>query len=242
MKTTFNAIALLLPFLFVAPFSKAEPTNEVSVAGQTISVCFPSNGLDSVRRAFVVRDAARYFSTADRLEPLDGNGSILVPVRSSALVARNGELETGVLFEAAGPATNMVVSETLSNRYAAMSDWSVRTNLLAKADDFLDNLSAGPVGLSPAERRNLFRRCEEGSLRAPFASEASDDDVVQALSDIANRFRFSGACLLELELSSETSCWTLPLRYSFETGTNEFERAVLSTPSAFVDGSWRLLF
>ena len=88
----------------------------------------------------------------------------------------------------------------------------------------------------------LFSRYENGSFRFPSAEEASDEEVVVALSDIASRFDFSGACLLELEQSSEAPCWMIPLRYGFATGTNDFEKAILSVPAVFVDGSWSLAF
>ena len=96
--------------------------------------------------------------------------------------------------------------------------------------------------LSAAERRRLFRRYEEGSFRTPSTDEASDEEVVVALSDIASRFDFSGACLLELEQSSEAPCWMIPLRYGFAAGTNDFEKAILSAPAVFVDGFWGLIF
>ena len=96
--------------------------------------------------------------------------------------------------------------------------------------------------LLAAERRMLFRRYENGSFRVPFSEEASDEEVVAALADIASRFDFSGACLLELEHSSDAPCWMIPLRYGFAAGTNAFEKAILSAPAVFVDGSWALTF
>ena len=217
-------------------------TNTVHVAGLAIPVRFPDSCLDSSRQELIRQDAERYFKQADQLLPADQSGTNLTVVRSAAMVARNPEFENGFRFEVGPTGTNMVVSGILSSRYDSLDDWSTRTNLLLKTDALVLTLRNGPASLSTTERRMLFRRYENGSFRAPSAEEASDEDVVVSLSDIASRFDFSGACLLELERCPEAPCWMIPLRYGFETGTDDFEKAILSTPAVFVEGSWRLAF
>lgn len=237
-------------FLFAAAFATTgfasspclADTNVVHVAGVTIPVRFPESGLDDCRREMIRQDADRYFKQVDRLLPADQGGTNLVATRSAAMVARNPEFENGFRFEIGPLGTNLVVSETLAFRYETLDNWTHRTNLLSKADALLLALRSGPVALSSAERRMLFRRCDNGSLRIPSVEEASDEEVFEALADIAARFDFFGACLLELEPSSEAACWTLPLRYRFAAGTNDFEKAILSTPSLFADGAWALSF
>ncbi len=240
-KLAFMVSVVISPIAFATTPCTAD-TNIVHIAGMGIPVRFPEIGLDSSRQEWIRQDAGRYFKQVDQLLPADQDGTNLVAVRSAAMVARNPEFENGFRFEVGSTGTNMVVSNTLASRYGSLGDWSVRTNLLSKTDALVLTLRNGPASLSTAERRLLFRCYETGSFRAPSAEEASDEEVFAALSDIASRFDFSGACLLELEQSSEASCWMIPLRYGFAAGTNNFEKAILSAPAVFVDGSWALTF
>ncbi len=241
MKTHIIIVVALAVIGFAATPCKAE-TNTIHVAGMEIPVRFPESGLDFSRWELIRQDAERYFKQVDQLLSAEQGGTNLVAVRSAAMVARNPEFENGFRFEVGSTGTNMVVSNTLASRYGSLGDWSVRTNLLSKTDALVLTLRNGPASLSTAERRLLFRCYETGSFRAPSAEEASDEEVFAALSDIASRFDFSGACLLELEQSSEAPCWMIPLRYEFAAGTNAFEKAILSAPAVFVDGSWALTF
>jgi hypothetical protein len=241
MKTHIIIVVALAVIGFAATPCKAE-TNTIHVAGMEIPVRFPESGLDFSRWELIRQDAERYFKQVDQLLSAEQGGTNLVAVRSAAMVARNPEFENGLRFEVGPAGTNLVVSDSLASRYGLLDNWSIRTNLLSKTDTLVLTLRNGPTSLSTAERRQLFRRYENGLFRVPSAEEASDEEVVAALSDIAVRFDFSGACLLELEQSSEASCWMIPLRYGFAAGTNNFEKAILSAPAVFVDGSWALTF
>ena len=241
LKTHIIIVVALAVIGFAATPCKAE-TNTIHVAGMEIPVRFPESGLDFSRWELIRQDAERYFKQVDQLLSAEQGGTNLVVVRSAAMVAPNPEFENGFRFEVGSTGTNMIVSDALASRYGSLGDWSVRTNLLSKTDALVLTLRNGPASLSTAERRLLFRCYENGSFRAPSAEEASDEEVFAALSDIASRFDFSGACLLELEQSSEAPCWMIPLRYGFAAGTNDFEKAILSAPAVFVDGSWALTF
>ena len=241
MKSSTIIIAALAAVSIATTPCKAN-TNVIHVAGMEIHVQIPESGLVSSRQEWIRQDANRYFKQVDQLILSDQDGTNLVAVRSAAMVARNPEFEDGFRFEVGPTGTNLVLSDTLASRYGSLDDWSTRTNLLSKTDTLVLTLRNGPTSLSTAERRQLFRRYENGSFRVPSAEEASDEEVVAALSDIAVRFDFSGACLLELEQSSEAPCWMIPLRYGFAAGTNNFEKAILSAPAVFVDGSWALTF
>lgn len=241
MKSPIIIVSALAALGFATTPCTAE-TNTIHVAGMAIPVRFPESGLDSSRRELIRQDAERYFKQVDQLLSAEQGGTNLIVVRSAAMVARNPELEDGLRFEVGPAGTNLVVSDSLASRYGLLDNWSIRTNLLSKTDTLVLTLRNGPTSLSTAERRQLFRRYENGLFRVPSAEEASDEEVVAALSDIAVRFDFSGACLLELEQSSEASCWMIPLRYGFAAGTNNFEKAILSAPAVFVDGSWALTF
>ena len=237
MKSPIIIVSALAALGFATTPCKAE-TNTIHVAGMEIPVRFP----ESSRWELIRQDAERYFKQVDQLLSAEQGGTNLIVVRSAAMVARNPELEDGFRFEVGPTGTNLVVSDTLASRYGSLDNWTTRTNLLSKADALVLMLQNGPALLSAAERRMLFRRYEEGSFRTPSTDEASDEEFVVALSDIASRFDFSGACLLELEQSSDAPCWMIPLRYEFAAGTNDFEKAVLSTSAVFVDGSWALIF
>lgn len=230
MKSSTIIIAALVAIGLATSPCKAD-MNIIHIAGTEISVRFPESGLDSSRQKWIRQDAERYFTHIDQLLPADQDGTNLVAVRSAAMVARNPEFENGFHFEVGPAGTNPVVSATLASLYGSLDNWSIRTNLLSKTDTLVLTLRNGPTSLSTAERRQLFRRYENGLFRVPSAEEASDEEVVAALSDIAVRFDFSGACLLELEQSSEAPCWMISLRYGFAAGTNNFEKAILSAPA-----------
>ncbi len=241
MKSPIIIVAALAAIGFATAPCKAD-TSIVHVAGMEIPIRFPESGLDFSRQEWIRQDADRYFKQVDQLLLADQGGTNLVAVRSAAMVARNPEFENGFRFEVGSSGTNLVVSDSLASHYGSLDNWTTRTNLLLKTDTLVLTLRNGPAALSTAERRMLFRRYENGSFRVPFSEEASDEEVVAALADIASRFDFSGACLLELEHSSDAPCWMIPLRYGFAAGTNAFEKAILSAPAVFVDGSWALTF
>lgn len=237
----FKSVSLLFAAALL-PALSAQVTNSISVAGIKVQVQFPNMNLENSRKEFILQDAARYFSQVIRLDYPEEAGTTLVASRSGSMVARNKTFEAGFRFTADAGITNLVVSETLASLYGNLSDWVLRTNLLAKADEFLSCLDANPSSFSSGVRRSRFRHFENGSFRQPSVDEASDEDVVQSLLEIQERFSFTGACILDLDYSEEFDCWTLPLRFLFQSGTNEFEKAVLSTPAVFVDGAWRLLY
>ncbi len=233
------ALAAVASFLLSLP---ATATNSISIAGIEMSARFPDTDMDGNRKAFVLQDATRYFSKTVRLNLSGESETNLVAIHSAAMVARNPNFEDGFRFIVDEGETNMVVSRALASLYEDLSDWEIRTNLVAKADEFLSCLGVDPVSIAAMERRSRFRHFENGGFRPPSVDEATDEDTIQALSEIRDRFDFAGVCMLELKYSEEFSCWTLPIRFLFQTGTNDFERAVLSTPMVFVDESWRLVY
>ena len=237
-------------FLVATCFAIVSPGETIRIGTMDLPLVFEGEPPTGALYAFTTNEIIRYYHPVVGflgLSPDAPQPAHINEKTKATMVWLSPVFQDKINFFVDAGATNCVVSSSfVTNAAAIHAEWSIRTNLAASAEAFLQTISSGAVTNLPSADLRLRHRTvsPDGNGLIPASeSEASDDELRNMFSKISVNWVFEPICLMELSLQplGTNEVWFLPVRTD-QPNERGYSRDIFPLRLVFFDGTWSLLY
>ena len=240
MKTlTTNAILLLAATSLVA--------SNIKIGIFSLPCRFEDDNLSDIVRYVVTNDVQSFCTPISAFhEPYqDKSGHICVQRINTpgTTLYRPTAFMDGIKFFIENGQTNCIIRQSLTDTAKALeSELPTRTNLVCKAQQFIDAIMSGSItNKTIAELRLLTRVYENGTLRIANQNDGPDDVVIQNFIDLKNDAVFYPLSVLDASWDYVGSNRVFILKARYDTPNEpSYKREISVFPLIYADGYWSL--
>ena len=207
---------------------------------------FEDNDITDMIRHVVTNDVQAYCYAVRSFTPpfQENDGKISIDYEMMpSIVDKSPLLNDSISFLIENGSTNCVIKHSITDAAKAIAnELPVMTNLIAKANLFVEDVLSGSITNRTAEEiRSSICYVRDGVLRHPTAQEADDELMRTFVSSMKGKWVPLPLCHLDISqvstVSSTNTFRYLPLR-GYDAESPPAYRHILSTQLVFINGHW----
>lgn len=221
--------------------------DNLKIGAFTLPFRFEDNSVSDIVRYVVTNDVQSFCAPISSFhEPYqDKSGNICVQRINTpgTTLYRPTAFMNGIKFFIENGQTNCIIRQSLTDTAKALeSELPTRTNLVCKAQQFIDAIMNGSItNETIAELRLLTRVYENGTLRIASQNDGPDDVVIQNFIDLKNDAVFYPLSVLDASWDSVGSNRVFILKARYDTPNEpSYKREISVFPLIYADGYWSL--
>ena len=240
----------ILPVFVVALVSIVALGETIRIGTMDLPILFEGDPPTGAIYDFTTNEIVRYYHPVIGFSAFSPNAfqpaNINVRMKGT-LVWRSPVFRDKIKFSVDLGVTNCIVSAAfVTNVIAFLDEWTIRTNLVSSAEQFLFSVSSGTVTNRPlSELRKRFRALTpDGAMLVPASeNDGPNSELFGSFAELSSFAEFEPLCAMEMfrHRVGTNEVWMVPVRTFWNRGPgNESDIAPLQLVLA--DNEWCFMF